>query len=484
MPKAMETGTQARPHRRAQLLGRGLAVALLLLAALSLTSAGPRLRPPRDRGMISRILAAGPHASDCETCHTAHGDAQPSPIENLLQGPNDNTLCQDCHSTPWSGGSFGGLPLYNGSAHGAGASTVWPGPEPPPRIELDAAGKCLNCHDPHGWTDAGGEIPQLTLQREEKLCLTCHDGQPSAADVNTDIRKPYRHPVTDFSGRHAGPAEGQPADFATAPLQRRHSECADCHNGHLARRDSPLGPAGTDASKAVLGASRVAVLNGPAGSTPGYTFIPGADTLSGARAEYELCFKCHSSWTTQPAGQTDLARVLNPSNPSFHPVESPGRNPSIAPQAFVPGWSPASITRCGDCHGSDFGTVRGPHGSSYRHILRRPYTASPAPRRMISDEACFACHSFDAYANPSASSSVRAASRFNKPGVDKGHAEHVGEENVPCYACHVTHGSTTLPNLLVTGRFPGLSSYTANFNGGTCGPTCHESESYTVNYAR
>jgi len=461
-----------------------LVIAALLAGALVLTSAAPRLRPPRDRAAITRILAEGAHSGDCESCHTAHAGGQASPVENLLHGPNDNTLCLDCHSTPWAGGSFGGPQLYAGSAHGSGPAMVWPGPEPPPRIELDAAGKCLNCHDPHGWNDAGGEIPQLALQREEKLCLTCHDGQPATANVHTDIRKPFRHPVADGSGRHAGPQEGQPADFATAPLPRRHSECVDCHNGHLARRDPPLGPAGNEASKAVLGVSRVTVLNGPAGSTPSYTFIPAADTLSGARAEYELCFKCHSSWTTQPAGQTDLARVLNPANPSYHPVEAEGRNANIDPQAFVPGWSAASLTRCGDCHGSDFGAVRGPHGSIHPFILRRPYTASAMPRTMTSDETCFACHSFDVYANPGASSFVRAASRFNPPGVGQGHAEHVGERNVPCFACHVSHGSTTLPHLLVTGRVPGLATFTPTATGGTCGPTCHGAESYTVNYAR
>ena len=55
---------------------------------------------------------------------------------------------------------------------------------------------------------------------------------------------------------------------------------------------------------------------------------------------------------------------------------------------------------------------------------------------------------------------------------------------MPCYACHVTHGSTTLPFLLVVGRVPGIVSYSRTANGGTCAPSCHGSESYTVNYAR
>jgi hypothetical protein len=103
---------------------------------------------------------------------------------------------------------------------------------------------------------------------------------------------------------------------------------------------------------------------------------------------------------------------------------------------------------------------------------------------MASNEMCFDCHSFDVYANRSSPESVRAHSRFNRPGADKGHAEHVAEENVPCYACHTTHGSTVQKRLIVTGRTPGIRNYTETASGGTCAPTCHGSESYTVNYAR
>jgi hypothetical protein len=293
--------------------------------------------------------------------------------------------------------------------------------------------------------------------------------------------KPYGHPVAT-TGRHV-PGESSPADFAITPVNRRHAECEDCHNPHLARHDAapPLAP---DASKRLLGVSRVAVLNGPAGSPPAYTFIPASDTLTMPVAEYQLCFKCHSSWTVQPPGQTDLARALNPNNPSFHPVETEGRNSGIAPLAFRPGWSATSLTRCGDCHGSDGGFTAGPHGSVYPHILAAPYDASPQPRSMGSDELCFRCHDFDVYANPSASSTVRGYSRFNPPGAGKGHAEHVGEEQVPCAACHVTHGSTTQPGLIVTGRSPGIGSFTSTPTGGTCAPTCHGLESYTTNYAR
>jgi hypothetical protein len=230
--------------------------------------------------------------------------------------------------------------------------------------------------------------------------------------------------------------------------------------------------------------SRVAVINGPAGTPPGFTFIAGQDTLSDPGGDWQVCFKCHSSWTTQPSGQTDMARVLNPNNPSFHPVEAPGANFGIDPIAFVSGWNELSRTPCGSCHGSDTPGVTGPHGSLYRSLLRAPYDPTASPRSMTSDELCFGCHTHDAYANPVAPDAVRAGSRFNRPGAGKGHAEHVGEHAVPCGSCHVTHGSTSQPHLIVTGRSPGIVGYTRTTGGGTCSSTCHDPKSYTVNYAR
>lgn len=469
--------------RRTRLGAPGLA--LLVLTAAVLVAAGPlTLRPPRPEDQIARALAAGPHAGDCEQCHTTHGEESGIVYPNALIGPDENSLCLRCHDVPWAGGSFGGDALYRGTSHGSSPEMVWPGPVPGQRIEPDAATKCVNCHDPHGWSDAQGLIPHLTVQREERLCLTCHDGNPAPGDVSADLAKPYRHPTATWSGRHRSAAENQPSDFGLLPLDNRHAECGDCHNPHASRPDGPMGATGSDASKTTLGVSRVMVLNGPAGAPPLYTFVPGSDTLSAPVAEYQLCFKCHSSWTTQPAGQTDFARVLNPANPSHHAVEGPGANPGIDPMAFVAGWSASSTVRCGDCHGPDFGSVRGPHGSIYEHLLVADYPASPAPRTMTSNELCFRCHSFDVYANDQSPGMVLHASRFNGSGAQLGHAGHVAGQSVPCYACHTTHGSTTQPFLLVTGRAPGLLSYTRTVSGGTCTPTCHGTESYLVNYAR
>jgi predicted CXXCH cytochrome family protein len=404
--------------------------------------------------------------------------------EEALIGPDDNTLCDRCHTTAWSGGSYGGRWLYIGSSHGSNGASIWPGPTPPPRTEAGATGKCLNCHDPHGWGDATGLIPSLAIGREESLCLACHNGGPALTNIGTELSKAYRHPMTQFAGRHKGATESQPSDFAAAPVDNRHSECTDCHNPHVSYPDRNGTPPAPGLSKTNLGVSRVIVQNGGPGVPPAFTFAAGSDSLSTPVAEYQLCFKCHSSWTTQPTGQTDLALELNPANASYHPVEAAGRNPTIQPGAFVPGWSATSLTRCGDCHGSDFaGAPRGPHGSSYRYILRQPYEASSQSRLTGPNEICFVCHAYDVYANPSAPDLIRGYSRFNTPGATKGHAEHVGGSQVPCYACHATHGVANQKHLLVTGRNPGIVFFTETASGGTCQPTCHDAKSYTANYA-
>jgi hypothetical protein len=364
------------------------------------------------------------------------------------------------------------------------AAMIWPGPVPPARMEAGADRKCVNCHDPHGLSDMLGPIPFLALGREEVLCNTCHDGNPATANVQVDMQKPFRHPVQDKTGIHTGPEESFPADFAASPINKRHSECQDCHNPHVAYRD-PLGvPPGSALSKRNLGVSRVRVTNGGPGALPAYTFSAGVDTLSTPLAEYQLCFKCHSSWTTQPFGQTNLAVVLNPANPSYHPVEEQGKDLGIASASFTTGWSASSTTRCGDCHGSDTGMAAGPHGSIFPAILKASYTASSAPRGMNPTEICFTCHVYEVYADNSAPSTTLGASRWNQAAADSGHAFHVGDRQVPCYACHVTHGSTTQPHLIATGRVPGIVSYTETPTGGSCTPTCHGIETYTINYAR
>lgn len=429
-----------------------------------------------------------PRAS-CGQCHTT-SDNNSIQSKYFLRMNNDNQLCFTCHGLKSGAGIYPGQIIYQNSNHGTDSQMIWPGPLPPRRMELDAAGKCVNCHDPHGSDDYLGLIPSLAFLREENLCLNCHDGSPAIKNIAYDFMKNYSHPVKTYTNRHGRAEEGYPDKYAYYPRDNRHSECSDCHNAHVVVRDalSPVPPDVSNVNKLVSG---VRVSNGPAGSVPTYQYRSPEDETP-ALAEYEICFKCHSSWTQQPPGQTDMGKAFNANNPSYHPVEAAGKNANIDSSAFVNNRTSASLVYCSDCHGSDNPSNRGPHGSQNKNILRLSYQATASLRSMFSTELCFDCHSFDVYANDFAPDPVKGFSRWNKtagnPSSGEGHTFHVGAKQVTCYSCHDSHGSVSNPFLITTVRTPGTISFSSTGNGGSCSSTgtCHSAEpkSYVINYAR
>lgn len=426
----------------------------------------------------------------CEQCHLQHDSGSPNPF--ALFSANTNGLCYSCHTSASANGMFQNQAQYEASSHATSASMIWPGPDPtvdpgaPPAKRSGDAGKCVNCHTAHGYRDGTGLIPSQTFSREERLCIVCHDGSPASKNVKAEFAKAYAHPALTVAGKHDAAEDGTPANYAASPTNNRHAECVDCHNPHADRADTgpPTPPA---ASNLLLGVGRVAVTNGPAGSVPTYTYRGPAD-LSPA-LEYEICFKCHSSWTTLPittpsgGAPKDKALQFNVNNGSYHPVEGVGKNTTINSSAFVSPWVATSLMHCTDCHTSDATSVRGPHGSVYNYLLKKDYRASSAQRAMAQTELCFDCHNYDTYANRS-SGTAQGYSRFNPPTFLRGHTFHVDNRQQPCFACHESHASTTFPHLIVTGRTPGLNNYTETSTGGTCYPTCHASRDYTINYAR
>lgn len=412
----------------------------------------------------------------CGQCHTEKSAARYYP--KSLWRENDNELCFTCHIDINNSGIYPGRQIYENSNHANDPRFAWPGPVPPPRRDR-AMGKCINCHNAHGRNDELGLIPNLLNVREERLCLTCHDGSPALRNIAKDINKPFGHPVRLAAGKHGADEGGDPARFSYTN-GNRHAECSDCHNAHAAYGD-PLPPRAPNASNRNTRVSRVRVFNGVGGVTPAYEFRSAFDTGSPV-LEYEICFKCHSSWTRQPPGQQDMALLFNTNNASFHPVEGQGKNPAIDTASFVAGKNPFSTIFCSDCHGSEDMSSKGPHGSIFPNILRRFYDAQSTRRNVTRNELCFLCHNFDTYANPAGL--FQRSSRFNPPLSPNGHAFHVGQKQIPCYACHDSHGSPQFPALITTGRNPGLINFGLTVNRGSCLPTCHGSRVYIQNYPR
>jgi len=421
--------------------------------------------------------AAIPRGS-CRQCHSEGSGAIKYP--KSLWRENDNELCYSCHRNETLSGIYPGQRVYDTSIHRTDPRAVWPGPSPSVRRDMDAAGKCLNCHDPHGRKDRSGIIPDLLISREETLCMSCHDGDP-AGDIKRELRKPYSHLIRQGPGKHSSDEGGDPARYSYAG-GNRHAECSDCHNAHAIDHSVSLQTAPSASGKNSR-VSRIHVLNGGPETNPGYQYISANDTGAPLN-EYEICYKCHSSWTQQPPGQPDMARLFNTNNASFHPVEGQGKNPGIDPNSFTGGFNAFSIIYCSDCHGSNDSNLRGPHGSQFPNILRGPYEAQGNTRVVTRDELCFICHNYETYVNAASSSLFQQASRLNPPASANGHVFHVGQKNIPCYACHDSHGSARLGALIAIRRVPGLQTFSMNSNGGACLPTCHGQQSYTLNYPR
>lgn len=410
------------------------------------------------------------------------------PNAHILRAPADE-MCTSCHngsvptvpatsnaraaatSAQPSVRSFNSISEWTRSAHASA---------PPSAARGDdwRSGRCVNCHDPHGVRDEKGLIPASLRTREPQLCLGCHDN-PQTGDVLALMNRPYVHGAQS-RGTHDPNEAADPVRFAAAPQDNRHAACSDCHNSHEGSRDPAPSLSPFDALVRLAGVSRVEAVNGGAGVAPSYRFHA-ADERD-RDAEYEVCFKCHSSWTRQPAGQPDLARLTNPANPSFHPVQGEGRNRGIADESFTNGYTASSRVACSDCHGSDDPKVRGPHGSIYPYLLKKPTSSGAMAEPLTAADLCFDCHAYAVYGDPLANADTQRASRFNAPSV-AGHAFHSGVKRIACWACHETHGSTRLPSLIAT-RPQGIVSYTQNAMGGTCVSGCHELKTWNVNYRR
>jgi len=436
--------------------------------AFTSTAHGDKAKGPQRRFDVPRGSCA-----QCHQQHPSHDPTAPQVSEKALFTADDNNLCFVCHGNRSDDGVFPGNAVWWQSSHALSPAVVRPGADPRSPADVN---KCVNCHDPHGVKDGYGVVPSMLVAREPDVCTVCHDGS-RARDLTNDLGKPYRHPIGQRRTHNAA-AEAAGKRSVAIAASDRHSDCSDCHNAHTAVADR-VRPAAPLASGKLAGVTRVEVTNSGAGVAPRYTWRDGSDTSD--LNEYEVCFKCHSSWTRQPPGQSDLALLTNPANPSYHPIQAQGKN-RIDPSAFANGFTSESVITCVDCHSSDDPTVRAPHGSQYRFILRKPSTPVVSQQQMTHDDICFDCHAWSVYGDAAANEAAQRSSRFNAPAL-AGHAFHVGAQRIPCYACHETHGSTRNAALIAR-RIGGILSYTQTSAGGTCSSLCHAPKTYAVNYPR
>lgn len=317
---------------------------------------------------------------------------------------------------------------------------------------------CAACHRNHTATG----LVNRNVWPEESVCFSCHGNggsgtnvQPAFTNYTNTATGYYKHDIFQTSGIHRLGQSGG-GDFGG---NMRHIECEDCHSPHRATR----GPANPPiVQRELVGISGVDPLWNSPGPPSAFVW------LTTAAREYQVCFKCHSSFTSLPSyapdgwngnsivpdglkkltnadpiqvpDQRDLALEFNPYQSSFHPVITLGRNQNIPPGSFMPGWSQGSMVYCTDCHTNANASSEGdgPHGSPLLHILDGSANYSTAftqgSQRVSSSELCFKCHNYQTYVT-----GQNQSTHFRE------HDKHMDNNwGTTCYTCHDTHGSEQL----------------------------------------
>ena len=350
--------------------------------------------------------------------------------------------------------------------------------EPHSHFALGSFQFCAACHRGHSALSANGML--FSKATEKVLCLNCHGTGGVATDIQTSLdttpntaTRYYSHPVSSAPNIHTS-SESTGSSFGGAS---RHVECSDCHVAHNSayaqankRNDAPA------VQQEMYGSGGVEPAYSATGAPGSFTWLPTAER------EYQVCFKCHSSFTTLPtyspfglfkiysatASQVrdsrDLAQEFNPYQASFHPVLALGRNREISPDSFVAGWSIDTMVTCTDCHTNG----SGPHGSANLHILDT----------TTGGLVCYKCHQEGTYRT---GTNPRTTTHFVK-GTRNLHSYHVTTRGVTCYTCHDTHGSEnarlinfdTAQVSMLTG-YDSQTAWKLNVNGTrTCYISCHD----------
>ena len=328
----------------------------------------------------------------CSTCHDPHDNKHGKFLVASNQG---SALCIVCHD----------LSGWPDSIHRSlTTSVIGTDDEYLQNSTYDSMADigCQNCHRPHS---AGGPERLLHFENSEENCLNCHNGSVASTDLDADISRISSHDVVQYSGIH---------DIKEVPSESAmHVECVDCHNPH-AIQETIEGSLLPDVMQKVSGVT-----------------MAGAFTQE-AQFEYEVCFKCHAdnpdkvtSTISRQITQFNTRLEFDSSNPSYHPVASPGANQNVP--SLIPPMTVDTVIKCTDCHSSNSSAgIKGPHGSDFTPLLAYNYqTLDYTQESIFAYELCYQCHSRN---------SILGNESF------KWHKKHVENGEIPCSACHDAHG--------------------------------------------
>jgi len=416
----------------------------------ALTASGEYVDPGTLTGAV-RLDATG--QMQCTSCHDPHDDTYG---KFLVKSPRASGLCVTCHiKNGWTASPH--------NLSGAGWNGQNPDPWPTTNWTTVSDNGCENCHQPHA---AGSSQRLLHYQNEEQNCAACHNGNVAGKDVMSVFNQVSAHPIGDTTGVH----DAAEPDTISA----RHVECPDCHNPHAARASS-------------------SAVDGPLRNVRGVDINGGE--IPAITATHQLCFRCHADSPGKPPAptprqipQTNTRLEFTLSNPSFHPVAGPGRNPDV-PSLIAP-LTTVSTIECTSCHNSNSAPSaggagpEGPHGSTYDPILVRQYITLDGTSESPSSYAlCYGCHDRN---------SILGNESFPL------HRKHVSGERAPCNVCHDPHGisdtqgnSTNNTHLInfdtsvVNPNMMGQLKFTDNGRfAGSCNLRCHGKNHMNFSYPR
>lgn len=447
-------------------LGNDHPISFVFNSALSAAD-GELVNPTTLTGVVRLYEGETPGVRDsvqCTTCHDPHATVNPKFLKKSFGGRVDN-LCLTCHVKPG----------WTNSSHESATTKFFQGT---PVAEFS----CGACHSPH--TDQGA--PRLlrgaagaTQPAIEQTCYRCHTSTTEGGitfDLETQFAKTGSlHRITSYSGHEpvfttSGPPE-------TVENTSQHVECTDCHNPHRVRERGTAGTGG--------------VFEGMRGIKLDRT-VRSDVTVDDNLFEYEICLRCHGDTVSQVVGATVVGQGSGGSalgtiptankrldfqttNSSYHPVPAAGRSRKRAlNEQLAAGTSgnpsPLGIgsqIKCTDCHNNDHyrrqngfsGVVsqwprdetqpKGPHGSTYRNLLRtQQWNNLPGPTKPRTDaevetnfNLCFQCHDRQRFLNQRTDDNPRAWTNFFQGGGnDNLHRLHLvdrADKAQPvCRSCH------------------------------------------------
>lgn len=317
---------------------------------------------------------------------------------------------------------------------------------------------CFKCHgnQPVRSTTAPSNVYLTASQTQYDWYSSAKMG-PRTKNIYGDFNDPiltHKHQVQTpaYLERH------KPSETRADISNNRHVTCDDCHNHHASKPGLHIKGGPRNLSPALTGAlgvqAPISTAWLPAWSAPTFQ-----DTLVPAKEEWQICFKCHSSYnqgltTVWDSTWTDISVEFNPRNPGGHAVIGNSRVPATQPVNFIAnsGLTKNSILTCTDCHVSSYDTSKssiypsGGHASKNPFMLKGNYDPSLDSRVTTGGpaEMCSKCHDPYAYGifdQTTPTPTPQPPSGFSTGTGNNKHLDHSHGQGLVIYKCAQCHSA-------------------------------------------